>query len=146
MPGPDTEVSDMPLASALVGNEYLYCVQGGDTKCTPSQISDYVYGVLESEGLMEQPTGSSYLATSQASIGTSASLLVAARTGAPGTGRIAATLYNVGSATIYFGPSGVTTATGFPINSGGVATVNTQAAIYGISTSGTQTICVMETF
>jgi len=71
---------------------------------------------------------------------------VAARAGVVGTGRIAATLYNAGSATVYFGASGVTTTTGMPLPAGASATVNTQAAIYGIAASGTQTIGVMETF
>jgi len=97
-------------------------------------------------GVNNNPVGSSGFAASQASIGTAAAQIVAARAGVVGTGRIAATLYNAGSATVYFGASGVTTTTGMPLPAGASATVNTQAAIYGIAASGTQTIGVMETF
>ena len=92
------------------------------------------------------PVGSGALATSHASIAATASQIVAARTGAPGTGRIAVTLYNAGSATVYFGPSGVTTSTGMPLPAGATVTISTQAAVYGIAASGTQTIGIMETF
>ena len=95
---------------------------------------------------LNNPVGSAGFATSQASIGTSAAQIVAARAGNQGTGRIAATLYNAGSVTVYFGASGVTTTTGMPLPAGASATINTQAAIYGIAASGTQTIGVMETF
>jgi hypothetical protein len=97
-------------------------------------------------GVNNTPVGSAAFAMSQASIGTAATLIVAARTGAAGTGRIAVTLYNAGSATVYFGASGVTTSTGMPLPAGASATISTQAAIYGIAASGTQTIGVMETF
>ena len=97
-------------------------------------------------GVNNSPVGSAAFAASQASIGTAATQIVAARAGAAGTGRIAVTLYNAGSATIYFGASGVTTTTGMPLPAGASATINTQAAIYGIAANGTQTIGVMETF
>ena len=97
-------------------------------------------------GVNNNPVGSAGFAASQASIGTAAAQIVAARAGVAGTGRIAATLYNAGSATVYFGASGVTTTTGMPLPAGASATINTQAAIYGIAASGTQTIGIMETF
>jgi hypothetical protein len=97
-------------------------------------------------GVNNNPVGSNGLATSQASIGTSASQIVAARTGAAGTGRIAATLYNFGSATVFYGLSGVTATTGMPLPVGASVTLNTTAAIYGIAASGTQTLGVTETF
>ena len=101
-------------------------------------------------GVNNNPVGSAALATTQASIGTSAALIVAARTGAAGTGRIAVTLYNngasAGAATVFIGNSGVTLATGIPVPYGVPVTVNTQAAIYGISSNDTQTVCVIETF
>jgi hypothetical protein len=97
-------------------------------------------------GVNNNPVGSASLATSRASIGATAAQIVAARTGAPGTGRIAVTLYNFGSATVFYGASGVTATTGMPLPAGAVATLNTTAAIYGIAASGTQTLGVMETF
>ena len=101
---------------------------------------------IGSVGVNNNSVGSAAFAASQASIGTAAAQIVAARTGAAGTGRIAVTLYNAGSATVYFGTSGVTTSTGMPLPAGATATITTQAAIYGIAASGTQTIGVMESF
>jgi hypothetical protein len=93
------------------------------------------------------PVGSGSFATSQASIGTSASLIVAARTGSAGVGRISVTIVNTGTATIYYGPtSGVTTSTGMPLGAGAAATEGTTAAIYGISATGTQLIGVSEDY
>jgi len=135
----DETLAAMAAASALSGSELMYCTQAGaDSKVTPAQLLAYVEGAMV--------VGSGAIATSQASIGTSAALIVAARTGAAGTGRIAATLYNEGTVTVFFGPSGVTTSTGMPLPAGASATINTTAAIYGISTIASQTIGVMETF
>jgi len=97
-------------------------------------------------GANANPVGAAALATSQTSIGTSAAQIVAARTGASGTGRIAATLVNAGAATVFFGPSGVTTATGMPLPPNASVTLNTTAAIYAVAASGTTTIGVTETF
>ncbi len=97
-------------------------------------------------GALNQPVGSGSIATSQAPIGTTAASIVAARTGAIGAGRIAATLYNAGSATVYIGGSDVTTSTGMPLPAGASVTLDTTAAIYGIAASGTQTIGVTETY
>ena len=97
-------------------------------------------------GVNNNPVGATSIATSQASIGVAASQIVAARAGAAGTGRIAATLYNFGSATVFFGVSGVTGATGMPLPAGSAVTLNTTAAIFGIAASGTQIIGVTETF
>jgi hypothetical protein len=97
-------------------------------------------------GVSNNAVGAASLATSQASIGATAASIVAARTGAVGIGRIAVTLYNNGSATVYVGASGVTTSTGIPLAPGAALTLNTTAAVYGIAASGTQTIGVLETF
>ena len=52
---------------------------------------------------LNPPVGAGGFATSQASVGTTAALIVAARTGVAGTGRICAVLYNGGTATVYVG-------------------------------------------
>ena len=93
------------------------------------------------------PVGSAAFAASQATVGTSGALIVAARTGAIGTGRIAATIYNNGTATIFVGTStGVLTTTGFPVAPGAALVINTTAALYGISTVAAQNVGVLETF
>jgi hypothetical protein len=101
----------------------------------------------ESVLITNKPVGSAAFATSQASIGTSAAAIVSARTGAPGTGRIAVTLYNAGAQTVYYGASSsVTTSTGMPLAPGASVTLDTTAAVYGIAASGTNTIGVTETY
>jgi hypothetical protein len=99
-----------------------------------------------SVGVNNQPVGSAALATAQATISTTAASIVAARTGASGTGRIAATLYNTGAVTVFVGNSGVTTGAGMPIPAGGAITLNTQAALYGITASSSVTVAVVETY
>ena len=79
-----------------------------------------------------------------AAVGTGSTAALAEAINAEITARTNA--INAVSATVYFGASGVTTTTGMPLPAGASATVNTQAAIYGIVASGTQTIGVMETF
>ena len=55
----------------------------------------------------QQPRGLRGVRDIQAPIEAAAAQIVAARTGAPGTGRISVTLYNFGSATVFIGASGV---------------------------------------
>ena len=92
------------------------------------------------------PVGASALATAQASIGTTAAAIVAARTGGSGTGRITATLYNTGAVTVFVGSSGVTTGNGIPVPAGASLTLKTTAALYGITASSSATVGVVETF
>ena len=95
---------------------------------------------------VNNPVGAASVATAQASIGATASLIVAARTGVPGAGRVAVTIFNTGSATVYVGGSSVTTSTGMQIQPGNVRTLNTTAALYGIVVSGTGSVDAMETY
>jgi len=96
------------------------------------------------------PVGSASGATSQASIGTvtgPAATIVAARTGAIGVGRIAVTLFNAGTQTVFYGFSNaVTTSTGARLLAGAAVTINTTSALYGVSASGTNEIDVTETY
>ena len=93
-----------------------------------------------------QPVGSGAFATALASVGTSATQIVAARAGAIGTGRIAVMLYNNGSQAVFIGGSGVTSATGLPLGPGGSLTLNTTAAVYGVTASGTVNVGALETY
>lgn len=93
------------------------------------------------------PVGSASIAMAQASVAATASMIVAQRAGAAGTGRVAVTLYNAGAATVYLGAStGVTTSNGMPLPAGASITLDTTAAIYGVAASGTQTLGVTETY
>lgn len=43
----NSTLSALPAASALGGTELMYCVQsGGDTKCTPAQLSTYIQSLI----------------------------------------------------------------------------------------------------
>jgi hypothetical protein len=92
--------------------------------------------------------GSGAFTTAQASPGTSATSIVAARTGSPGTGRIAAIIINMSTTPVYIGASGVTTSTGSYLAGviGATIVIPTQAAIYGIVSSGTGSVSVMEIY
>lgn len=72
---------------------------------------------------------------------TTATLIAAARTGAPGTGRVSITIINnTGSDQICLGGATVTAATGLclPAIAGASMTLNTTAAIYGIAPTTAQ--------
>jgi hypothetical protein len=93
--------------------------------------------------------GAANIAASQVSVTSTATLISAARTGAPGTGRVDITIENFGSTDVFLGGSGVTISTGMklPGNPGANTTITTTAAIYGIVASGnTQTVSALETY
>lgn len=89
-------------------------------------------------GSAAPPVGAANIFTGQWSNATAgATQIAAARTGAPGTGRVSITLYNAGSTTFFYGAAGVTTATGSRLLPNGSRTLYTTAAIFGIPQSGT---------
>jgi hypothetical protein len=95
----------------------------------------------------QQPcVGAMNFATAQANVGTAATLIVDMRAGPSGSGRVAVTIYNNGSATIYLGGAGVTTSNGLPLVAGASITINAMAAVYGIAASGSQNVGTLETF
>jgi len=80
------------------------------------------------------------LAVAAVTVGTSATLLAAAN-----SSRQALTIMNNGTATIYLGGSGVTTASGLPVTAGqGFVVEGTTAALYAISGTAGQDVRVME--
>lgn len=73
-------------------------------------------------------------------VGVAEGLLIAAN-----AGRKRLTIQNLGAAEVYIGPTGVTTADGIRIGSGGAyETDKTSAAFYGISTAPGQDVRVLE--
>lgn len=101
---------------------------------------------LSASGAPTISVGSGSFATVQAAPGATATLIVAARTGASGTGRIAVTILNSGSVEYWIGVSGVTTSTGVPLQPGASQTLNTTAAVYGITAGGVGAASALETF
>lgn len=83
------------------------------------------------------------LNTAQATVGTTATLIIAGR-----PGRKEVTLVNHGTTDVYFGAAGVSTSTGSLLTGtkGAGITIATEAAIYGIVGSGTQAVSAIETF
>jgi hypothetical protein len=81
--------------------------------------------------------------TAQVSVGTTATLLCAAR-----ADRRAVTIEDLGSTDVYIGDANVTTGNGIllPGGAGSSITIPTTAAIYGIVGTGTQTVGVAETY
>jgi hypothetical protein len=79
----------------------------------------------------------------QASVGATATLIVAAR-----TGRNTVVIENTGTTPVYLGGPGVTTSTGLllPGVLGASLTLPVSAAIYGVVASGTQTVTEAETY
>jgi UDP-N-acetylglucosamine enolpyruvyl transferase len=82
------------------------------------------------------------IATAQPSVGTTSTLVVAAR-----TGRAAVTIENLTSTPIYLGASGVTSTTGMllPGVVGASMTIEGSMAVYGVA-SVAASVSVLETF
>ena len=82
-------------------------------------------------------------ATSQATIATTATLIVAAR-----AGRDTVIIENSGTTAVYLGNSAVTTSTGLllPGVLGASVSIETTDAVYGRVASGTQVVTAIETF
>jgi hypothetical protein len=90
-----------------------------------------------------QSQGAASIATSRSTAGATSTQLVAAR-----TGRGAVTFQNLGTVDVYLGPAGVTAATGFllPGVIGASVTIPTSAAVFGVASTGTQDVAVLETY
>ncbi len=92
--------------------------------------------------------GVANIAPGQVSVGTTPTLVAAARTGAPGTGRQSITIINGGTVDEFCGGSGVTTTTGVLLvgSKGASLNLNTQAAIYCVVATGTEPTSYIETY
>jgi hypothetical protein len=82
-------------------------------------------------------------ATAQATVGSTATLIVAQR-----TGRDTVVVENTGTTAVYIGNSSVTTSNGLllPGVVGASVALETTDAVYGIVASGTQVVCAVENF
>lgn len=87
--------------------------------------------------------GSGTLATNQATVTTSATQIIAAR-----TGRSRVTITNLGTTDVFIGPTGVTATTGQILvgTKGASITLNTSAAIFAIVGTGTQAVSFIEEY
>ena len=96
------------------------------------------------------PVGSSNLAVASVTVtGVSGSptLIVAARTGAMGTGRVSVTIINEGTTALRLsGASNATVGINLPGVVGASATFNTTSAIYGFVASGSAALSILENF
>lgn len=87
--------------------------------------------------------GSETIGTGQASVATTETAVVAAR-----NNRHAVMIINHGTTAVYLGPTGLTTSTGVLLAGvvGASITIPTQAAIFGVVASGTQTVSYVELY
>lgn len=85
--------------------------------------------------------GSAAIASGQATVGTSAANIVAAR-----DTRKRVILINHGAGDVFVGPAGVTTSTGLKIPSGASVTLQTTAAVQGIASSAGQSVHYLEEY
>lgn len=112
------------------------------TSATPVQIINPTTGASYVPG--STPAGSDNIATSQVSVGTSATLIAAARPGRKGI-----TITNItGTQQIFIGNTGVAANTGalIPAAVAGSQTIPSSAAVYGIAVTLAQTVSVLETY
>lgn len=122
------------------GGFYLKADRSGpyalDSSCNPTLLTKPVPAA-------QSQVGSGSIATSQASVASTATLVAAAR-----AGRNAVTVENLGTVAVYIGGAGVTTSTGFllPGVVGASVTIPTSAAVYGVDATGTQAVAVLETY
>lgn len=87
--------------------------------------------------------GAANIATSQVTANATATQLAAQR-----TGRGAITIMNLGTTPVYLGAAGVTASTGIllPGTAGASVTIPTSAAVFGVASTGTQGVAVLETY
>jgi hypothetical protein len=128
------------------------CSPASNAPASPS-LANIIAGAastyaVEFETVSTIPVGAGNIATNQATMTSVASLIVAARPGAPGTGRINALIENFGGIDVYVGGPSVTVGTGIklPSPAGTSMSIDTTAALYGIVASGSQTVGVLETY
>ena len=99
--------------------------------------------------LLSPAVGAANFNTGQAQAGTTVSILVPARVGAPGTGRVKVVIVNeTGTDKVFLGNSGVTAANAFilPAVAGESVTIESMAAIWGMSPTTTQNLSWYETY
>lgn len=103
-------------------------------------LTQTVDGRLRVEALAAQASG---VGSGQATVATTATLIVPAR-----AGRAVATIINEGTVDVRLGTSSVTTANGalLPGTKGSAIDVYGGAAVYGIVASGTQVVSYLEAF
>lgn len=126
---PTTGADIVPEVNAADGSDRIAGVNGTAvaTGSNPVPTRDY---------------GSASIATSQVSVGTSSTQIVAAR-----SGRLAVTITMLGAADVFVGVTGVTASNGALLlgTKGSSITIPTQAAVFGIAGSA-QSVSVLETF
>lgn len=103
--------------------------------------------IIQGVAPINPPVGALNFTAAQPTIATTSTLVIAARTGTIGSGRVALTLVNQCSQDAFLGPTlGVTTLNGGRLKAGASLTLNTTAAIYGVVATGTCEIDPWETY
>lgn len=129
MVNPTTGADVVPATSATDGSTRNTGVNGTSTATAANPVPTATYGAAS-------------LATSQVTVGTSATQIVAAR-----SGRMAVTITMVGAGDVFVGAAGVTVANGALLlgTKGSSITIPTQGAVFGIGAVA-QAVSILETF
>lgn len=137
-------LASQAYAQQITGNEF----QTGTTgKLVSGVVSMCVNGsnlaVPCSSSTSTVPAGTANIATGQATVASTATLVVAAR-----LGRASVKITDLGTTDIFCGAAGVTTATGDLLAGvkGGSITIPTSAAVYCVDATGTQAVSYMEAY
>lgn len=147
-----TQLANGNLCTVGASSSNAEFVQGTGAAGAPLGGVLSIQGVSGGTPLTVTPTpdvGAAALATGQQAITNTVggTQIVAARTGAPGTGRVSVTVINPSTGGIlYLGNSGLTTTTGVAVAPGSAFTMNFTGALFGIVATGTQTVTFFETF
>lgn len=126
---PATLADVVPATSATDGSTRNTGANGTSAATTANPVPTATYGAAS-------------LATSQVTVGTAATQIVAAR-----SGRMAVTITMMGAGDVFVGVTGVTVANGALLlgTKGSSITIPTQAAVFGIGAVA-QAVSVLETF
>jgi hypothetical protein len=143
----DGSAVTQPTSSSQAGT---WTVQPGNTANTTAwKVDGSAVTQPVSNATLPLPTGastnagSSNFATAQVSVTTGNTTIATLR-----AGRFAITVINTGTNQVFLGVTGVSITTGvvLPGVVGASVTIPTSAAVFGTVASGTQTVCVLETF
>lgn len=131
--------------ASIIASAWVNTTQGTILSVTPP-FANLTQSAGSSAASPLAPLGAASINTGQGSATNAASLGIAARTGAAGTGAVSRTIFNTSGVTLYFGGAGVTAATGKSLPANASITLNTTAAIYVITGAGVATFDYVELF
>jgi hypothetical protein len=137
-PGPGNQAVTIANGADAAEGSVADAVWSGTGNGTVISILKGIYSY--SAAISQKPTS---IATAQATVGTTATQIVAAR-----AGRGSVRIVNHGTTDVFIGAAGVTTTTGTLLQGviGYSVTIDGGAAVFGIVATGTQVVSALEAF